>query len=325
MKKKNNILVTGSAGFIGFHLSKKLLKNKINVVGLDNLNSYYDIKLKKDRNKILKKNKQYFFHKISIENKKSLEKIFSKYQFKSVIHLAAQAGVRNSIKDPDKYFKYNVLGFYNILELCRRFKIKHLLFASTSSVYGLNKFYPLNEDLKLDTPQSFYAASKHTNEIMAYSYSNIFNLKITGMRFFTVYGPYGRPDMALFKFVDNIFNKKPIELYNSGDHIRDFTYVDDVVESIIKLSLVKSTAEDKFDVFNIGSSNPIKLTEFLKYIEDKLGKNPKIKKLKFQKGDIHKTHADVKKLYKITNFKPKTNIKDGIEKFINWYKDYYSK
>ena len=324
MKKKNNfILVTGSAGFIGFHLVKKLLKNRINVVGLDNLNSYYDTQLKKDRNKILKKNKQYFFHKTSIENKKLLEEIFSKYKFKSVIHLAAQAGVRNSIKDPDTYFKYNVLGFYNILELSRKFKIKHLLFASTSSVYGLNKYYPLNENLKLGTPQSFYAASKHANEIMAYSYSNIFNLRITGMRFFTVYGPYGRPDMALFKFVDKILKQKTIELYNSGDHIRDFTYVDDVVESIIKLT--RSTQEDKFDVFNIGSSNPIKLTDFLKYIEEILGKKSKIKNLKFQKGDIHKTHANINKLHKKTNFKPKTNIKDGIEKFINWYKDYYSK
>ena len=325
MKKKKNIMVTGCAGFIGFHLCLSLLKSNIyNVYGIDNLNNYYSTKLKTDRLNILKKNKRTFkFHKIDISNFSKINQLFKKVSFDIVINLAAQAGVRYSIQYPDTYYKNNIKGFYNILNLSKNYKISHLLFASTSSVYGDNKNYPLNEEHNTDRPLSFYAATKKCNEVMAFSYSNIYDIPITAMRFFTVYGPMGRPDMSLFKFTKLIKNNHAIDLYNKGNHIRDFTYIDDVVRSITKLIIKKPKEKIPFQVVNICSSKPVKLLKFVNEIE----KNLNLKSLKIfkpmQKGDIHKTHGDNKKMLRLINFAPKTNIEIGIKKFVKWYKLYF--
>ena len=319
-----NILLTGAAGFIGFHLSKKLLSNNnIKVIGLDSLNNYYDVKLKKDRIKILSKFKNFYFKKIDLKNYNDLKKIYQTYKINYVVHLAAQAGVRHSIKKPRVYFKNNFEAFFNILDLSKDFKVKHFLFASTSSVYGDNKKFPLKEEYNTDKPLSFYAASKKSNEVMAHSYSYIYKLPCTGVRFFTVYGPFGRPDMALFKFTQNILNNKSIELFNKGNHLRDFTYVDDIVEGIFSLINKKSQNSIPYDIFNIGNGSSKQLKEYLKYIEINLRKTVKIKKLPLQIGDIIKTHSDIKKLKKFTGYNPKTNIDVGISKFIEWYRDYY--
>ena len=317
------VLVTGSAGFIGFHLCKKLLDFNFNVYGIDNLSPYYDVNLKKNRLLILKKYKKFNFKKLDITNFKLLKNQFRYNKYDIVINLAAQAGVRNSIDNPRDYLNSNIIGFFNILELCKIYKIKHLVFASTSSVYGDNKNFPLKEEYNTDKPLNFYAASKKSNEVMAYSYSYIHKIKITGLRFFTVYGEYGRPDMALYKFTHSIKNSKSLKLFNKGNHIRDFTYIDDVTESIIRL--IKKTSKNKipFQIFNIGSNKPKKLKEFLKIIESILGKKSKKYFLPLQKGDIHKTHADNYKLYKKINFLPKTPLKNGIKNFINWYRKYY--
>ena len=316
------ILVTGSAGFIGFHLSKKLLKNN-EVFGIDNLNNYYDINLKKDRIKILKKNNNFKFYKLNLLNKKKINFVIKKFNIKYIIHLAAQAGVRYSIKSPKSYFKNNLEGFFNILEISKENKIKHLIFASTSSVYGENKKFPLNESFNTDNPLSFYAATKKSNEVMAHSYSHLYSLPCTGLRFFTVYGPFGRPDMSLFRFTKGIVNNKKIKIYNYGQHSRDFTYIDDVVDGIT--SVIKKPSKNKipFNIFNIGNGNPKRLLDYLKQIEDKLNKKAKIDSLPLQIGDIKKTHSNISSLKKYTKYKPKTNIKLGIGKFIDWYKYYY--
>ena len=318
-----SILITGSAGFIGYHLTEKLLKKNINVIGIDNINNYYDTKLKKNRIKELKKNKKFKFYKIDLCEYKKLDNVIKKNKIKFIIHLAAQAGVRYSIKNPKIYFKSNLEGFFNILEVSRHNKIKHLVFASTSSVYGDTKKFPLNENNRTDCPLSFYAATKKSNEIMAHSYSYIYKLPCTGVRFFTVYGPFGRPDMALFKFTKNIINNQSIELFNNGNHLRDFTYVDDIVDGIYSLIKRHSKKNIPYEIFNIGNGNPKKLKDYLKFIEKKLNSKAKVKKLPLQIGDIFKTHSDIKKLKKYTNYKPKTNIEVGISKFIEWYKDYY--
>ena len=319
------ILVTGCCGFIGFHLCKQLLENNKNkVFGIDIINDYYDVKLKKDRLNILKKNKKFFkFFKIDITNKKIIENNFNQNKYDYVIHLAAQAGVRYSLKNPRSYLDNNINGFFNILEASKNNKIKHLIYASTSSVYGDNTKFPLKENFSTDKPLTFYAASKKCNEIMAYSYSNLYKLKTTGLRFFTVYGSYGRPDMALSKFVTSILNSKKLELYNKGNHYRDFTYVDDVIKSIIKL--IKKGAKEKipFQIFNIGNGKPNYLKDFLIKIENELMIKARVKNLRFQKGDVYKTHADTKKLSRAINFRPSTSIQQGIEKFIRWYKEYY--
>ena len=317
------VLVTGCAGFIGFHLCENLLKNKnIKVYGIDNLNSYYDVRLKRLRLKKLKKHKysqRFQFIKGDIANKNFLSKEFKLNKFEFVINLAAQAGVRHSVDFPETYLESNVIGFFNILESCRKFKIKHLIFASTSSVYGDTKKYPNFEEDNTDKPQSFYAATKKSNEIMAYSYSNIYKLPITGLRFFTVYGPYGRPDMSLFKFSKLILQSKAIPLYNNGNHIRDFTYVSDVTETIVRLIKKPPRKKTPFDLFNVASSNPIHLKKFLKIIENILGKKAKIKNEPFQLGDVHKTFGSIKKLIKKIKYKPQTSLKKGIESFIDWY------
>ncbi len=318
-----NILVTGSAGFIGYHLSVKILKSNISLVGIDNLNNYYDINLKKDRIKILKKNKKFKFYKIDLCDYNKLNNIIKRHKINYIIHLAAQAGVRFSIKNPKKYFKSNLEGFFNILEVSRHNKIKHLIYASTSSVYGNTNKFPLNESDKTDYPLSFYAATKKSNEVMAHSYSYIYKLPSTGVRFFTVYGPFGRPDMALFKFTKNIINNDSIELFNNGKHYRDFTYVDDIVDGVFSLIKKQSKKSIPYEIFNIGNGNPKKLIDYLNYIENQLKNTAKVKKLPLQIGDVIKTHSSINKLKNFTGYKPKTNINTGISKFIDWYRDYY--
>ena len=317
------ILITGSAGFIGYHVSKKLLNLNYKIIGLDNINNYYDIKLKKKRLINLKKNKKFFFNKIDLCNYNKLNNLIKKNKIKIIIHLAAQAGVRNSIKNPKNYFKSNLEGFFNILEVSRNNRIKHLIFASTSSVYGENNKFPLNENDKTDHPLSFYAATKKSNEVMAHSYSYIYKLPCTGVRFFTVYGPFGRPDMALYKFTNNIVKNKLIDLFNYGNHQRDFTYIDDVVDGVVSLINKFPKKNIPYEIFNIGNGKSKKLIDYLKYIEKYLLKKAKIRKLPLQSGDIIKTHSNIKKLKNFTNYKPKTDIDLGISKFIEWFKDYH--
>ena len=318
-----SILITGSAGFIGYHLAKKILKKNIKVFGIDNINNYYDINLKKNRIKDLKKSKKFFFYKIDLSEYKKLNNLVKRNKIKYIIHLAAQAGVRYSIKKPKTYFKSNMEGFFNILEVSKNNNIKHLIYASTSSVYGNTKKFPLSESDNTDHPLSFYAATKKSNEIMAHPYSYIYKLPCTGVRFFTVYGPFGRPDMALFKFTKNIIKNRSVELFNKGKHLRDFTYVDDIVEGVFSLIKKQSKKSIPYEIFNIGNGNPKKLIDYLKYIEKNLNRSSSIKKLPLQIGDIIKTHSDIKKLKKFTGYNPKTNINIGVNKFIEWYKDYY--
>ena len=318
------ILVTGCAGFIGYHFTNNILsKRNISVIGIDNINDYYDVNIKKNRLKNLKKKNNFTFYKIDLLEFNKLNKLIKKNKIKYIIHLAAQAGVRFSIENPRTYFDNNIKGFFNILEISKINNIKHLIYASTSSVYGDNKEFPLSEEYKTDSPLSFYAASKKTNEVMAHSYSYIYKIPSTGVRFFTVYGPFGRPDMALFKFTKNILNNKQIELFNGGLHVRDFTYVDDIINGIISIINRPSKKEIPYNIFNIGNGKPKKLLDYLKNIEKYLNKKAKIKKLPIQTGDIVKTHADIKKLKKYSNYVPRTNIEKGILKFIDWYKEYY--
>jgi len=321
MKK---ILITGCAGFIGFHLSKLLLLKGQKIYGIDNLNKYYDVNLKKERLKILKKFKNFEFYKIDIFNKKKILKNFKNTKYNFVIHLAAQAGVRYSIDNPDQYVRSNLVGFYNILEACKNEKVQHLIFSSSSSVYGLNKSFPLKENFSTDKPVSFYAATKKSNEIMGYSYSSLYKLPITVLRLFTVYGPFGRPDMSLFQFVKNIIAKKEIYLFNKGNHYRDFTYINHVVSAIE--NIIKKIPNEKipYRIFNIGSSNPISLKKYVRVIEKILGQKAKTKLLELQKGDVIKTYASLKKTKKvIKNYKPVTDINFGIKKFVDWYLDFY--
>ena len=315
------ILVTGCAGFIGFHLCLKLSKNEKNYIyGIDNLNNYYDIKLKKDRISILKKNKKFLFEKIDISNFNNVKKFFSKKKIDIVIHLAAQAGVRYALQYPEAYINSNLVGFYNIIENSRLSNVKKFYFASSSSVYGAQKKFPTKEEYSTDNPESLYAATKKNNEIVAQSYFNTYKFKSTALRFFTVYGPYGRPDMALFIFTKSIFEGKKIQLYNSGNHVRDFTYISDVVTSIEKIIKKKQIGSD---IFNISSSNPQKLLYFIKVIEKTIGKKAKRINKKMQTGDVLKTHGNSHKLHKFIGFIPTVKIEEGISKFINWYKDYY--
>lgn len=325
IKRYKNILITGCAGFIGYHLSKKLLENtRFKIYGIDNINDYYDTKLKKKRLAILKKQKNFNFEKTDITNQKKIDFSFKKNQYEVVINLAAQAGVLYSIENPETYLKNNIEGFFNILAASKKFNIKHLIFASTSSVYGPANNFPLREYDNTDKPLSFYAATKKSNEVMAHSFSNVYKLPCTGLRFFTVYGPMGRPDMALFKFTKAILNKKNIYLNNNGNHVRDFTYIDDIVSGIIKLINIPPKKKIPFEIFNIGNSNPKKLKSFLSEIENYLGIKAKIKYRELQVGDIYKTHASVDKLKNKTGYQASTEIKIGIKKFIDWYKEYFS-
>ena len=322
------ILITGAAGFIGFHACIKFLNEGFTVIGVDNLNSYYDVELKKNRIKEIKKNKKrkFNFIKLDLKNFDKLEKIFKKNKFDFVLHLAAQAGVRYSLINPFSYLDSNIIGFFNVLQLSKNFKIRHFTYASTSSVYGGNKKMPFSEKDNTDIPLQLYAATKKSNELIAYSYSHLFKLKTTGLRFFTVYGPWGRPDMALFKFVKNIIQKKPIDIFNNGKHSRDFTYVDDIVQGIYRIIVSKNKNSKKkipYQIFNIGRGKSEKLMDFIKEIENNLKIKSKKKFLPLQKGDVEKTYADTSKLFKNFNYKPKISIKIGIKNFVNWYTRYY--
>ncbi len=318
--KNKKILITGSAGFIGFHLCKDLIKNKnLSLVGIDNVNNYYDVKLKKERINILKKlGTNFKFIKIDLNSRK-IKELFFKEKFDVVIHLAAQAGVRFSISNPEAYVINNLNGFFNIINQSSKNKIKHFIFASTSSVYGDNSKFPLKEHYDTDKPLTFYAATKKSNEVIAYSYSNIHKLPATGLRFFTVYGPYGRPDMALYKFANSIMKNKFLNMFNYGNHKRDFTYIDDVTNAIKKIISKPSKDKIPYQLFNIASSSPENLKKFLRYIENRLGKKAKIKYLPLQKGDIYQTFGDISKLKKKINFKIKTSLEEGITKYVNWF------
>ena len=318
-------LVTGAAGFIGFHVSKKLLDRGDTVTGYDNLNEYYDVSLKYSRLELLKKHPCFYFVKGSLEDATLVSETIFAGRFDTIIHLAAQAGVRYSLEHPDAYISSNIIGTFNILEAVRANKTRHLLFASSSSVYGANEKVPFSVDDKTDSPVTLYAATKKSNELMAHSYSHLFRIPVTGMRFFTVYGPYGRPDMALFKFTKNILENKPIEVYNNGDMYRDFTYIDDIVVGIMELA-DKSQAlrtNPPFAVYNIGNNSPVKLLDFVSLIEEALGKKAEIIFKPMQPGDVRKTYADVEMLTKDTGFEPKTELKEGIGKFVEWYRSYY--
>jgi UDP-glucuronate 4-epimerase len=318
----NNILITGCAGFIGYSISKLFLKKNFKVVGVDNINEYYDPKLKLKRLNSLK-NKSFTFLKTDLENKSKIENIFKKYKFDYVIHLAAQAGVRYSLENPYAYFSSNLLGFGNVLELSRKYKIKHLMYASSSSVYGLNKDTPFSEKDKVDSPSQVYAATKRSNELMAFSYSNLFNLPTTGIRFFTVYGPWGRPDMSIFLFTKKILENKVINLYDNGNNKRDFTYIDDVVSALFKLAFKKPNKKIPFEIYNIGRGVSLKIKDMIKILEKYLGKKAKVMYSNHKKEDLKITLSNNKKLIKKLKIKKFIDLDKGIKEFVNWYKDNY--
>ncbi|NUK30410.1 NAD-dependent epimerase [Parageobacillus sp. VR-IP] len=324
-KNSTYIFVTGCAGFIGFHLTKRLLDEGFNVLGIDNMNDYYDPSLKYDRLKIIMQYPYFRFVEGSIENMELLENLFSQYDLDTVVNLAAQAGVRYSLKNPHKYIQSNVVGFVNILECCKKHKIPHLIYASSSSVYGNNKNVPFSVTDRVDYPISLYAATKRANELMAYTYSHLYNLPTTGLRFFTVYGPWGRPDMALFKFANAIMKQQPIEIYNYGNMKRDFTYIDDVTESILRLIYRGPSTESPYKIYNIGNNQPVQLNYLIQVLEEHLGKKAIKKLLPMQPGDVPETFADIDELVKDINYKPKVSIEEGIKRFVEWYKDYYKK
>ncbi len=325
------ILITGVAGFIGFHIAQELLKfHRIKIFGLDNLNNYYDTNLKNLRLKILKKNNNFLFKKIDIIEKKKINSFIKKNKIQIVIHLAAQAGVRYSLSNPENYFESNLKGFFNILEAVKNNNIKKLIFASSSSVYGQNPLKPLKENFDTNRPIQFYAATKKSNEIMAYAYSKLYSIQTIGLRFFTVYGPYGRPDMSYYKFAKNIINKKKIEIYNYGKHSRDFTYIDDVkiiFNKIFKLINQKKFSilfekNNNFNIFNISSGKNIKLNYMIKEMEKKFNIKSKKKYLNIQKGDVKDTLSSNKKIKKILKIKKFTPFKKGISQFVTWFKEF---
>lgn len=338
--KNQTFFITGVAGFIGSNLAKKLLStiNNITIIGIDNLNNYYDVNLKKARLNELYKHKNFIFIQENIKEKNIILDIFKKYKPDIVINLAAQAGVRYSLINPDAYVESNIIGFFNILEACRYYNVKHLVFASSSSVYGLNKKIPYSTQDRTDKPVSFYAATKKSDELMAYTYAKLYKIPITGLRFFTVYGPAGRPDMAYFSFTKKLVNGEDIQIFNYGNCKRDFTYIDDIVEGIIKV-LQKAPNKDEdnvqYKLYNIGNNNPENLLDFVNILQQELvnvGLLPKDydfeahkKLVPMQAGDVEITYADIDELIKDFNFKPSTNLKDGLRAFIKWYKEYYIK
>ena len=331
------ILVTGSAGFIGSRLSTKLLDRGDKVLGIDNHNDYYDPKIKDDRIKLLQNYKNYKHYKVDITDRINLDKIFKDILPDKVINLAAQAGVRYSIENPLAYINSNIVGFANILENCRQHKVKHLVYASTSSVYGANTKMPFSEHDSVNHPLSVYAASKKSNELMSHTYSYLYNLPTTGLRFFTVYGPWGRPDMALFKFTKNILEEKFIDVFNHGKHTRDFTYIDDIVEGVIKSIDIPASINTDWNsdlpdpasskapwrVYNIGNNKPVQLMDYINALEKALGKKAKINFLPLQPGDVPDTYANVDNLNKKFNYKPSTSVNEGVSNFVKWYKNYY--
>ncbi|UCF58213.1 MAG: NAD-dependent epimerase/dehydratase family protein [Deltaproteobacteria bacterium] len=321
MTQDNNptILVTGAAGFIGFHLSRKLLETGNRVVGVDNLNEYYDVSLKKARLDLLRPYEDFVFYREDIQNLSGLKEIFHKHSIGRICNLAAQAGVRHSLKDPFSYQKSNLEGFLNLLEMGREYGVRNFVYASSSSVYGNNPKIPFSVDDRVDTPVSLYGATKKANELMAYAYSHLFDIPCTGLRYFTVYGPWGRPDMALFLFTDAILNNRPINVYNYGRMKRDFTYIDDVVDGTIA-ALERPHA---YEIFNLGNSNAIELLDFIRIIEEELGQEAQKNMMPLQPGDVLETSADIQKSKEMLRFSPKTPLREGIRKFLAWYREYY--
>jgi UDP-glucuronate 4-epimerase len=332
-----HVLVTGVAGFIGHHLALRLLARGDSVVGIDNLNDYYDVKLKENRLKRFPANVKFSFRKLDITDRAGVHTLFEEQKFDAVVNLAAQAGVRYSIANPHAYIDANIVGFINLIEGARHTGVKHFVFASSSSVYGANTRLPLSEDDNVDHPLSLYAATKKANELMAHSYANLFQLPCTGLRFFTVYGPWGRPDMALFKFTKAILADEPIQVFNHGNMVRDFTYIDDIIEGVVRVIDATATPDpswsgDKpnpaisyapYRIFNIGNNNPVQLMRYINALEDCLGKKAKMDMLPMQRGDVPATAADISRLQDAIDFRPKTEIETGIAKFVDWYRSYY--
>lgn len=320
-------LVTGGAGFIGFHLSKRLLEQGASVIGFDNMNDYYDVKLKEDRLAILEQYEKYTFIKGDLADNADVFRIFQEYRPQIVVNLGAQAGVRYSIDNPRAYMESNMMGFFHILEGCRYFPVEHLVYASSSSVYGGNEKVPFSTEDKVDEPVSLYAATKKSNELMAHAYSKLFSIPVTGLRFFTVYGPFGRPDMAYYKFTKKILAGEPIQVYNRGDMMRDFTYIDDIVrgvENILCNPPEKNAKGAFYKLYNIGNNKPVKLMDFIETLERCLGVEAKKEYLPMQPGDVYQTYADVTDLMRDYDFKPETSIEEGLQKFVDWYREYYN-
>jgi UDP-glucuronate 4-epimerase len=331
------LLITGAAGFIGFHLSKLCLERGHTVIGLDCINDYYDPTLKQARLAQLTSNANFTFEKAHLEDNAAIRRIFADYRPSRVVNLAAQAGVRYSLENPRAYIDSNIVGFLNILEACRHNKVEHLAYASSSSVYGANTTLPFSIHHNVDHPLSLYAASKKANELMAHTYSNLFGLPTTGLRFFTVYGPWGRPDMALFIFTKNILAGKPIDVFNGGHHKRDFTYIDDIVEGVYRVTFSTAkpnpewsgahpdpgTSKAPYRIYNIGNSSPVELMHYIRTLEAKLGKKAQLNLLPLQPGDVPETAAEVSDLVRDVGFKPATTVETGIGRFVDWYRDYY--
>ncbi|MFS0862835.1 NAD-dependent epimerase [Fredinandcohnia sp. 179-A 10B2 NHS] len=334
-----SILITGAAGFIGYHLSSRLIAKGFHVVGIDNLNDYYDVRLKRDRLLLLKKNNNFTFYETDLADAQKLQAVFKRERINIVINLAAQAGVRYSLSNPHSYVHSNLVGFLNVLEACRYYPIEHLIFASSSSVYGANTSTPFSTKDSVDHPVSLYAATKKSNELMAHTYSYLFNIPTTGLRFFTVYGPWGRPDMAYYSFTKNIIEEQPIKVFNNGDMRRDFTFVDDIVEGIVRLldrppthnmewnpsEPDPSSSNAPYKLYNIGNNNPVSLIYFIKTLEKIIGKQAIVHLHPMQPGDVKETYADITDLYEDIGFYPKTSIEEGLRKFVDWYRDYYGK
>ena len=330
------ILVTGAAGFIGFHTACRLLDEGYAVVGLDNLNDYYDPGLKRARLERLRDRSGFEFLEADLGDTAMLEQAFARHAFGNVVHLAAQAGVRYSLESPRTYIDSNIVGFLNILENCRHHRVSHLVYASSSSVYGLNEKYPFSEDDSVDHPASLYAATKKSNELMAHTYAHLFGLACTGLRFFTVYGPWGRPDMAIFKFTQAILEGKPIDVYNNGRMKRDFTYIDDIVEGVVRTLFhvpeadptdtlsSPATARAPFRVYNIGHHHPVELMHLIAILEEALGKKAALHFLPLQPGDVLETYADITRLHHAVGFEPTVGIEEGIRRFVDWYREYYA-
>ena len=319
-------LVTGGAGFIGYHLSRSLLTRGARVIGFDNLNDYYDVQLKKDRLAVLKEYENYTFIKGDLADQGDVIRLFQEYSPHVVVNLGAQAGVRYSIDNPTAYMQSNMMGFFHVLEGCRYFPVEHLVYASSSSVYGGNEKVPFSTEDKVDGPVSLYAATKKSNELMAHAYSKLYNIPATGLRFFTVYGPFGRPDMAYFKFTKKIMAGEPIQIYNNGDMYRDFTYIDDIVKGIENILCNPPAANEqgvRYKLYNIGNNKPEKLMDYIETLEKCLGRTAVKEYLPMQPGDVYQTYADVSDLMRDYDFKPDTSIEEGLGRFVAWYREYY--
>lgn len=332
-----NVLVTGAAGFIGFHLSKRLLADGSRVIGLDNINPYYDVRLKRDRLAVLTSDPEFKFIEADLADRPAMEDVFRSHKFDVVVNMAAQAGVRYSLQNPHAYVDSNLVGFVNLLEGCRHQQVRHLVFASSSSVYGANKRMPFSVHHNVDHPVSLYAATKKANELMAHTYSHLYDLACTGLRFFTVYGPWGRPDMALFLFTKAILDDQPIKVFNHGRMQRDFTYIDDIIEGVVRVMRRlpaphpdwnaeqpdPGTSYVPYKVYNIGNNNPVALMRFIEAIESALGKTARKEMLGMQPGDVPATYADIDDLVADVGFQPSTPLEEGIKRFVKWYKQYY--